>query len=108
MTNIIRVVLLPLLIYKEKKLKIKPKEVMVNLPIVLLFSTEDEIPKLCSHFNLFLHGKSKLKYDLLGTLNDQFVGIFYLQRNEEFHQLRNEFVALIEQEEILQHNISGG
>jgi hypothetical protein len=84
-------------------MKIKPKEVMVNLPIVLLFMCEDDIPELCSNFNTFLHGKVKLKYEVLGTLNGQFVGLFYLQRNNESQQLRDEFVRLIEEEEIARH-----
>lgn len=85
-------------------MKTKPKEVFVNLPIVLLFNTEDEIPQLASGFNTFLHGKVKLKYETLGALNGQYVGLFYLQRNDEFHQLRDEFVRLIEEEQIIKHN----
>jgi hypothetical protein len=87
-------------------MRVKPKEVLVNLPIVLLFDNEDNIPELASSFNTFLHGKSKLKYDQLGTLNGQFVGLFYLQRNDEFHQLREEFVNMIGQEQIAKHQIS--
>jgi hypothetical protein len=84
--------------------RVKPKEVMVNLPVVLLFNVEDDIPELASNFNTFLHGKVKLKYEMLGTLNGQFVGLFYLQRNDEFSQLRNEFIRLIEEEQIAKHN----
>jgi hypothetical protein len=64
-------------------MKVKPKEVLVNLPVVLLFNNEDDIPELASNFNTFLHGKVKLKYESLGALNGQFVGLFYLQRNDE-------------------------
>jgi hypothetical protein len=85
-------------------MKVKPKEVFVNLPVVLLFNNEDDIPELCSNFNTFLHGKVKLKYETLGALNGQFVGLFYLQRNDESQQLRDEFVRLIEEEEIIKHN----
>lgn len=81
-------------------MKVKPKEAMVNVPVVLLFNTEDEIPALASGFNTFLHGKVKMKYEVLGTLNEQFVGLFYLQRNNESQQLRDEFMRLIEQEQI--------
>lgn len=84
-------------------MKIKPKEVMVNLPVVLLFNNEDDIPELCSNFNTFLHGKVKLKYETLGTLNGQYVGLFYLQRNNESQELRDEFVRLIEEEEVARH-----
>jgi hypothetical protein len=89
-------------------MKVKPKEVMVNLPIVLLFNNEDDIPELASNFNTFLHGKVRLKYDVLGVLNGQFVGLFYLQRNDEFHHLRDRFIELIEQYEVNLHEIEQG
>lgn len=81
-------------------MKFKPKEVFVNLPVVHLFDAEDEIAKLASSFNTFLHGKVRLKYELLGLLNEQYVGLFYLQRNNESQQLRDEFMVLIEQSEM--------
>lgn len=84
-------------------MKVKPKEVFVNLPMVLLFNTEDEIPQLASGFNTFLHGKVRLKYEVVGELNGQFVGLFYLQRNIESQQLRDEFEALIQVEETDKH-----
>ena len=84
-------------------MRVKPKEVMVNLPVVLLFNNEDDIPELCSNFNTFLHGKVKLKYEILGTLNEQYVGLFYLQRNNESQELRDEFVRLIEEEQVIRH-----
>lgn len=84
-------------------MKVKPKEVFVNLPMVLLFNTEDEIPQLASGFNTFLHGKVRLKYEVVGELNGQFVGLFYLQRNDESQQLRDEFEALIQAEEVAAH-----
>jgi hypothetical protein len=80
-------------------MRVKPKEIFVNLPVVLLFDTEDEIAQLASGFNTFLHGKSRLKYETLGMLNKQFVGMFYLQRNGEFSLLREEFMRMIEEEE---------
>ena len=81
-------------------MKVKPKEVMVNLPVVLTFTHEGEDVALASGFNTFLHGKVKLKYETLGKLNDQYVSIFYLQRNNEYHDLRREFIDMIEQEEM--------
>jgi hypothetical protein len=81
-------------------MKVKPKEVLVNVPVVLLFDDKDSIPELASNFNTFLHGKVKLKYEDIGILNGQFVAIFYLQRGDEFKQLRDQFSSLIEQEEI--------
>lgn len=84
-------------------MKVKPKEVFVNLPVALLFNTEDEIPQLASGFNTFLHGKVRLKYETIGELNGQWVGLFYLQRNDESQQLRDEFVRLIEEEQISKH-----
>ena len=77
---------------------------MVNLPIVLMFDDEDEVLKFASNINTIINGKVKIKYELLGMLNNQHVGIFYLQRHDEFSQLREQFVKMIENEEILEHN----
>jgi len=80
-------------------MKFKPKEVMVNLPVVLTFSNEDEIVQMVSAFNTFIHGKVKMKYEVLGTLGGQFIGLFYMQRNNESQQLRDEFMMMINAEE---------
>jgi hypothetical protein len=79
-------------------MKIKPKEIMVNLPTVHLFDYEGEDAQLAANFNTFVHGKSHLKYEFLGTLGAQLVSIFYLQRNDEFSQLRESFMVMIESE----------
>src|ERR1700722_371757 len=86
-------------------MKVKPKEVMLNLPIVLLFDQEYKVPEFAANINQLVHGKVKVKYEELGILGEQFVGLFYLQRNDEFSQLRQEFVELIEQEEIRHHEM---
>lgn len=86
-------------------MKVKPKEVLLNLPIVLLFDQEYKIPEFAANINQLVHGKVKVKYEDVGILGEQHVGLFYLQRNDEFAQLRQEFVTLIEQEEIRAHNI---
>jgi hypothetical protein len=83
--------------------KFKPKEVMVSLPAVHLFTHEGEDAQLAANFNTFIHGKVHLKYESLGVLGGQYVSIFYLQRNEESQQLRDEFVRLIEEEQIIDH-----
>lgn len=85
-------------------MKVKPKEVLINVPVVLLFDSEDEAAKFASSLNTIMHGKVKLKYDNLGLLGDKEVVIFYLQRNDEYHMLRDEFVDLIEQEEMNEDN----
>jgi hypothetical protein len=79
-------------------MKIKPKEVMVNLPAVHLFDYEGEDAKLAANFNTFVHGKVHLKYEFLGTIGAQLASIFYLQRNDEFSQLRENFMIMIESE----------
>lgn len=81
-------------------MKVKPKEVFVNLPIVLTFQDADKIPEFCANVNTLLHGKVKMKYEELGTLGGQFIAIFYLQRNNEFAELRTDFKEMIEREEI--------
>lgn len=80
-------------------MKVKPKEIAVNLPAVHLFVTEDEIPALAAAINTIIHGKVKIKYEALGVLGGQFVGLFYVQRNNESQQLHDEFMELINEEE---------
>ncbi len=81
-------------------MKIKPKEIMVNLPAAHLFQSEDEMASFASAINTIIHGKVKIKYEILGTLGGQFVGLFYIQRNLESQEIHDEFRRLIEQEEM--------
>lgn len=81
-------------------MKVKPKEVLLNLPIVLMFQDYHEVPIFASNINQVLHGKIRVKYEELGLLGGQYVGLFYLQRNDEFDELRASFVQMIEQEEM--------
>ena len=86
-------------------MKVKPKEVLLNLPIVLMFDQEYKVPEFAANINQLVHGKVKVKYEELGILGEQYVGLFYLQRNDEFMQLRQEFVEMIEREQIRHHNM---
>lgn len=81
-------------------MKFKPKEIMVNLPVVLPFVDDTEVVQMAAAFNTFVHGKVKMKYEILGTLGGQTMGLFYIQRNNESQELRDEFMRLIEAEEI--------
>lgn len=81
-------------------MKFKPKEVLVNLPVALTFTNEDEIVQMAAAFNTFIHGKVKMKYEVLGTLGGQTIGLFYLQRNNESQELRDEFMKMINAEEL--------
>jgi hypothetical protein len=81
-------------------MSIKPKEVLLNLPIALMFSDEDEIALFANNINQLIHGKVKVKYNGLGLLGGKHVVIFYLQRNDEFQELRQKFEEAIEQEEM--------
>ena len=87
-------------------MRVKPKDIQVNLPAVLLFDNQDAIAGQASAVNTFIHGKVKIKYEELGTLGGQYVGIFYIQRNDEFAELRESFMTLIENEEITEANLS--
>lgn len=80
-------------------MKFKPKEVLVNLPVVLTFQQEDEVVQMAAAFNTFVHGKVKMKYEVLGTLGGQYVALFYIQRNNESQQLHDEFIEMINAEE---------
>lgn len=86
-------------------MKIKPKEVLLSLPIVLMFSDAYKVPEFAANINQLVFGKVKVKYEELGSLGDQFVGLFYLQRNDEFTELRQQFMTLIEQEQIRGHQV---
>ena len=81
-------------------MKIKPKEIYVNLPIALTFNKQDEVPAFASTINTIIHGKVKIKCEEIGFVGGQYVGLFYLQRNGEYQDLRNSFLELIEAEEI--------
>lgn len=81
-------------------MKVKPKEVMLNLPIALLFDTQDEADVFASNINTLINGKVKVKMDNVGLLGGRFVTIYYLQRNDEYSSIREEFLRLIETEEL--------
>lgn len=80
-------------------MKTKPKEVMLLLPSVRLFTHESEDAQWAAVLNEFMYGKVRVKYECLGTLGGKYVSIFYLQRNNEFSEMRGEFMDLILQEE---------
>jgi hypothetical protein len=81
-------------------MKVKPKEVMLNLPIALLFDTQDEADIFASNINTLINGKVKVKMDNVGILGGRNVTIYYLQRNDEYSEIRTEFLRLIETEEL--------
>lgn len=81
-------------------MKAKPKEVLVNLPAVHLFASEDEISALAAAINTFIHGKVRVKCEVLGVLGGQTVGLFYLQRNGESQTMRDAFMEMIDAEEM--------
>lgn len=84
-------------------MKVKPKEVLINLPVALLFDQPWEIASFAANVNTILHGKTRLKVEELGELGGRSVGLFYLNRNDEYHEIRGEFVRLIEEELIANH-----
>jgi hypothetical protein len=81
-------------------MKVKPKEVLVNLPIALTFGDYHQIPEFAANINTVIHGKVKIKYEELGVLGGQYIGLFYINRNDEFTELRKEFKDMIEAEEM--------
>lgn len=84
-------------------MKIKPKEVLLNLPVALLFDEPWEIASFAANINTILHGKVRLKAEELGVLGGRHVGLFYLQRNNESQEIHDEFIRLIEEELIEAH-----
>jgi hypothetical protein len=81
-------------------MKIKPKDIAVNLPAVHLFDGEAEMAIFALAINTIIHGKVRVKYELLGMLGGQCVGLFYLKRNNESQEIHDQFVQLIEEEEM--------
>lgn len=81
-------------------MRVKPKEILVNLPIVLTFNDVNQIPEFAANINTVIHGKVKIKYEELGCLGGQYIGLFYINRNDEFTELRKEFKDMIEAEEM--------
>lgn len=80
-------------------MKVKPKEVLLNIPIVLMFDDYHQIPSFATNVNQLIHGKVKIKYEEVGCLGGQYVGLFYIIRNDEFKELRQSFKDLINKEE---------
>jgi hypothetical protein len=80
-------------------MKFKPKEILVNLPAVHMFNDEEKVAEFAANINTIIHGKVKIKYEVLGFLGGQMAALFYVQRNHESQQLRDEFTQLIENEE---------
>lgn len=80
-------------------MKVKPKDIKVDLPTVRMFHNSEDIADFAININSIIHGKVKVKYEELGLLYGKCVGIFYLQRNNEFASLRSEFVEAINEYE---------
>jgi hypothetical protein len=93
-------------IRKQKQMRVKPKEVLLNLPVALLFDEPWEIASFAANINAILHGKIRLKAEELGLLGGRYVGLFYLQRNNESQEIHDEFMRLIEEEEMNNHDHS--
>ena len=87
-------------------MKVKPKEVLLNLPVALLFDQPWEVANFAANINTILHGKVRLKAEELGSLGGKYVGLFYLQRNNESQEIHDEFIRLIEEEEMTEHDHS--
>lgn len=89
-------------------MKIKPKEILVDLPSYFSFKDYHEIPLFAQNLNKIMHGKTKVKYEELGMCDKEYVGIFYLERNKEYNEFRsfvknnilnNEYKDFIEDDE---------
>jgi hypothetical protein len=79
---------------------IKPTQISVTLPTTLFCKNEEEVAKFAADINSIIFGKVKIKYTGMGMISDKYVGILYLQRNQEYQKLYDEFRQLIEDQEI--------
>lgn len=80
-------------------MNIKPKEILVDLPAVFPFKSEDDVHSFVSAINTIVHGKVKVKYEILGWLDENCMCIVYIQRNFEYQELYNEFIEMIQRQE---------
>lgn len=79
-------------------MKIKPKEVLVNLPCHFEFLHEDECAQMAANINAILHGRTRVKYDVMGTRGDLLICILYTERNREYLEYREFIEWLVDPE----------
>lgn len=76
-------------------MKVKSKEVLVNLPCHFEFYNEDECATMAANINSVLHGRQRVKYDIMGKRGDMVVGLLYLDRSKEYLDYRNFILKII-------------
>jgi hypothetical protein len=69
-------------------MKIKPKEIKVVLPAFYLFDDEQEIVAFARDVNRIMHGYTRIKCESMGMAGNQYVGLFYLERDKEYNEFR--------------------
>lgn len=72
-------------------MKIKPKEVLVNLPCQFEFQNEEELAQMAANINSILSGRTRVKYDVMGYRGEMLIGLLYTERNKEYLEYR-EFI----------------
>lgn len=70
-------------------MKIKAKEVLINLPVYFEFEHEEELAQMASNINSVLAGRTRVKYEVMGDRGDKIIGLLYLERNREYGELRD-------------------
>ena len=81
-------------------MKIKAKQIPLIVPTVIPFDDIFHTTHFAETLNQMIHGKSKIKFEILGKLNYKVMVLFYFTRNSEFHSVKKEFKELIEREEV--------
>jgi len=76
-------------------LSVKSKSVLIDLPSVKFFDDKDEIVYFAKVINQFIHGKIKVKCEFLGSIGEKYVGLFYLKRNFESGELKDDVMKMI-------------
>lgn len=80
-------------------MRIKPKEVQVNLPCHFEFHDESECVQMVSNINAILRGRTQVKYDLMGSRGQMLVGLLYLERSKEYQDYRNFLLKVVVDQE---------
>lgn len=72
-------------------MKVKPKQVLVNVPVILTFYDYHEIRHVEDYFNEVFSGKNKIKSEELQSCNEEYAAIFYFKKDKEYTQLVKEY-----------------
>lgn len=78
-------------------MKIKPKKVLINIPMILSFDDYHEIDHVKNFYNQLISNK-KIKSKELFSNNYGYSAIFYFKQDDEYKRLIKEYKQLNKEE----------